>query len=283
MKKRVDVLIVGNTTYDEIRYDEGGRVLYRIGGGVFHGSIIFSKKSDINMTIVSNLTPHQHLFYKQYLDDRNIIAKYTNNVPFFKLVYGEKARKVYLELKGQAIDDTLVPNMHFDIALIIPVYHEVSYNLLRRVKSISKIVALDLQGLVRKTDEYGRVYLVSDASSFSFVKKADIIHATYEEIRAFTGKENLNEALQTISDNYGDKIWIITESDNIIWIIANSKIYHEKPPSVKPVDETGAGDAFLTAFALRFYETFDVFKSVDYAKRVVAHKITRPMEPLIEI
>lgn len=74
----------------------------------------------------------------------------------------------------------------------------------------------------------------------------DILLVNKEELRIITGKDNLKEAIDEISDKI--KIIVVKQSIKGSIIIQNDEIYHIKAFKVNTVDTTGAGDAYNAGF-----------------------------------
>lgn len=280
--RRIKILLIGNMTYDEIHYVDRDLLYHRVGGGVLHSSSVFAKNPKVDVTVATNLTTHQYMLLKYDIGVGNIIGQHTGDVPLFKLIYSGDERRLKLGSPGTIIVDTVIPNETWDTAILEPVYHEVTYSLVKRVRRLAKVVALDLQGLVRFKREDGSIVLSKNELSYDIVAESDIIHATYEELNAFTGYEDFYKSMNKVARLYSDKIWLITKGDNLIWMIHEGKIIPYDPPKIEPVDETGAGDVLLSAFTIKYVETLDPYEALEYAKKVVAFKIMNPMKPFIE-
>jgi len=75
----------------------------------------------------------------------------------------------------------------------------------------------------------------------------------------------------------GVKTVIVTlGGDGALLIDGNNEAVHVDPVSVKPVDTTGAGDAFIGSFARYYAESHDIKAALNMAVRYAADSITRP-------
>jgi ribokinase len=75
----------------------------------------------------------------------------------------------------------------------------------------------------------------------------------------------------------GVKTVIVTlGGDGALLIDGKNAAVHIDPVSVKPVDTTGAGDAFIGSFARYYVESHDVTAALNMAVRYAADSITRP-------
>ena len=79
------------------------------------------------------------------------------------------------------------------------------------------------------------------------IKGAELVILNREEARMLAGGKPIKELLLEIQKS-GPKIVVITDGKNDLYAIDESFIYRAKPPFVKVVDATGAGDAFASSF-----------------------------------
>jgi len=111
------------------------------------------------------------------------------------------------------------------------------------------------------------------------LKKVDILIPNEIELSQLTCIEikNIHEvekAAQKILDT-GVKNLIVTLGNKGVFVKnRNIKKYIEST-NFKPVDTSGAGDAFIGAFLYKFSTTKDLIKSVDFANKVAGISVTR--------
>lgn len=79
-----------------------------------------------------------------------------------------------------------------------------------------------------------------------FVKRADIIKFSEDELSAYTGIDNLDEAVSSIT--HKDQLVLVTlgSRGSAYYLNGRSAVVASVP--VKPIDTTGAGDAFFGTF-----------------------------------
>ena len=81
----------------------------------------------------------------------------------------------------------------------------------------------------------------------SFLKNVDVLILNKEEALALAHSQNTKEAIDKISQ-YVSGIIVVTDGFNPIIAHDGKKLYTKKIKPLKPVEKTGAGDAFAAAF-----------------------------------
>lgn len=124
---------------------------------------------------------------------------------------------------------------------------------LEDIKKMSGIVALDVQGFVRKLKTNNKKLVISG----QIANKVSILKGTKEEVSYVDDK---------FLDDQKKRILIITKGEIGFDIFFNEKEHRffANPISVK--NTIGAGDSFFTAFAVEFLRTKDILKSGEFAK-----------------
>jgi len=91
-----------------------------------------------------------------------------------------------------------------------------------------------------------------------------------------TGSVAQNEAAARSLLQRGIRTIIVTLGGDGALLVTEAGTQHVPPVRVKPVDTTGAGDAFIGSFAHYYAATRDVEEALRQAVRYAAHSITRP-------
>ncbi len=91
-----------------------------------------------------------------------------------------------------------------------------------------------------------------------------------------TGNVAQNEAAARSLLRKGIRTIIVTLGGDGALLVTEDGTRHVPPVRVKPVDTTGAGDAFIGSFAHFYAVTHDVEQALREAVRYAAHSITRP-------
>ena len=100
---------------------------------------------------------------------------------------------------------------------------------------------------------------------------ADILITSEAFARAWTGKQDLEEALVELA-KIGAKVTGCTMGELGSMVYDNGKFIKCPAFKIQPVDTTGAGDVFHTSFAVRYLETQDLYECQRFAAAVSALK-----------
>jgi hypothetical protein len=159
------------------------------------------------------------------------------------------ARTQLLLAEGEPLDlGDLVLDPPADALLVAPAYHE--FASLPALEA--PVTAVSLQGVLRTVDEGGRVLPAPDpeasvepflrAGCFTFFSEEDT--ADGDALAAFIASRG---AIAVLTRGYRGAT--LFEGDSVTELQAIG---------AKPVDPTGAGDCFATAFVVRYVETGDI-------------------------
>lgn len=128
------------------------------------------------------------------------------------------------------------------IALINNPSRSTTIEAIRRIKEVGGFFSFDpnlRESLWASLDEMKEVVN-------SVIAMADILKFSEEELTLLTNTTNLEEATKVITTQYPEKLIIITlGKDGAIYHL-NGKSQVVKGKALKPVDTTGAGDAFVS-------------------------------------
>lgn len=79
------------------------------------------------------------------------------------------------------------------------------------------------------------------------ISRTELLVLNKEEASLLVGQDNIEGLLFKLK-GLGPKIVVITDGKNDLYVIDDRFIYSAKPPFVKVIDATGAGDAFAASF-----------------------------------
>jgi sugar/nucleoside kinase (ribokinase family) len=179
----------------------------------------------------------------------------------FSLVYYDEFGNRTLDLLGQASDIT-----GFDMSqlrgskavLIGPILGEVSLGQIDRMrKEYDGLFFCDPQGLLRGSDESGRIFHAKPAGIEDALGNFDIVKPNELEGRILTGidcRDNPYEAAKVIK-SWGPKIVIVTLAELGSIIYDGDEIIDIPPVEVDLVDATGAGDVHMAGFVHEYLKT----------------------------
>jgi sugar/nucleoside kinase (ribokinase family) len=107
------------------------------------------------------------------------------------------------------------------------------------------------------------------------LNKATMVKFNETEIKDLTKREKLLDASQTIAE-YGAKIVLTTLGEKGCFVYSDSvKKSIDSYGEFKPMDKTGAGDAFSCGFIFGDLNNWDLEKSVKFANLIASISITR--------
>jgi ribokinase len=91
-----------------------------------------------------------------------------------------------------------------------------------------------------------------------------------------TGTVDQNAAAARSLISKGVRTVVVTLGADGALLVTSTNVEHVPAVKVKPVDTTGAGDAFIGSFAHHYASTRDVRASLRQAVRYAAQSVTRP-------
>ncbi len=103
----------------------------------------------------------------------------------------------------------------------------------------------------------------------------DLLIASEDFARRFTGEEDLERALFKLGEN-GSEVTGVTMGCKGSIALENGSLVHCPAFDIRAVDTTGAGDVYHGAFAVRYSETGDLRTSMRFASAVSALKCLKP-------
>ncbi len=99
----------------------------------------------------------------------------------------------------------------------------------------------------------------------SVLGKINILKLSREELLFLTNEDNLEKAVEQIKNKNEIDIVLVTDGSNGVYFYKNELI-HVPSQKVKPVDTTGAGDAFVSAFLNRINESQEELTKISNEK-----------------
>ena len=152
---------------------------------------------------------------------------------------------------------------HDYILIVDTVAGEISLELLERISKEFDSVFVDSQGFVRAFEYDGRVSMNSGLN-ISSLSGVDFLKADKDELLAWTGSEEKEDAIRQLS-TFVPNI-ITTSGGETTDLYENGELtLRADPPNVEVKDTTGAGDIMLASFAARYVETKDSRDSLAFS------------------
>ncbi len=253
----VNICIYGNPTIDEI-WISGKLIATRIGGGVFYSSQPFLRNiHKYKIHIEAVLSPRNIELLAQPV---YVYPHYSSRANHFKLIYNDNGREIIVIEKAPQLTNSYVP-LNQCVSIVNPVLGEISISVLKTIRYKSKLLALDIQGFIRK-EEDGRIVLYKNTEAYEAIKIADIVHLDLLEASIITGEpvEELEEIIRklmaldiryvVITRQYKDPILIMRDKYQVI-TYPGRKVFRAE-------DKTGAGDYFLASIVKHYLKCHNI-------------------------
>ena len=170
----------------------------------------------------------------------------------FSLTYENGKRRLRLTSRAPSILPEDVPiSLRSEAIHVAPIANELSLNVIKKLRPLTKIFSLDPQGLLRRFDRFGNVEWKKEGDS-EVLEQIDIYKSSLREIRILTGLANLQSAMKRIH-NAGPEIVLVTKGIMGSTLLFEGR-FHDIP-SCRPRitrDSTGAGDVFIGSFLAEY-------------------------------
>lgn len=255
--ERIDYLVIGHLTQDNT--PQGPRL-----GGTAAYSALTAAALGLRVGIVTAwdntlpLTPLKNIPVAIYPADTNTI---------FENIYTPSGRIQYLRAVAPHLDYHMIPEpwRQAPIVHLGPVAQEVEPTLVRRFPTA--LVGLTPQGWLREWDKEGRVYPCEWPEASFMLQQAGAAVISVEDVN------NDEERIEEMASE--SRILAVTEAHQGARLYWHGDVRRFRPPEVKEVDATGAGDIFAAAFFSRLYNTRDPWEAARFATQLSSYSITR--------
>ena len=258
-----------------------------LGGSVSYCSLALrTYTQDIKISIISHigqLNFNSSLLDKIKNNDINLKGikysqvKNTN----FVLDYFDHARILTLKSRSPNLNFNDIPSEYLndppDIFVLVPLCNEISYEYVTQIfkQFPDAYIGIDLQGFIRKIDEFGKVSYIYDEKIISNMKKIIdligdrlILKGSEEEMKLFAGECDDYEKVMTHCIKYDNNgIYIMTLGEKGSMLTKKGEKILEIPAfkAKRVIDETGAGDVYFSIFLYEFIHSDKSWKSIEKA------------------
>ncbi|TRO46221.1 carbohydrate kinase family protein [Candidatus Bathyarchaeota archaeon] len=258
-----DVIVVGHFAIDTIRLPSRSAPFVVLGGSVTYVSFV-TKRLGGTVSIISKVGgdfPEAYLWLlrEEGIDLSGVAKLKKGGTTRFDLEYSKDLsnRKLKLECKAAPIKLSNLPkHLQAKAVHIAPIAGEVSYEVVKKLKSCAEVISLDPQGLLRRFSKTGKVTSRAsvDKRLFSLI---NIYKSSLDEISALTGHSDINAAINAIHD-FGVETVIVTLGAKGAMLSVEKTLYNIPSCSSRVlVDPTGAGDAFIGGFLTEYIRQKD--------------------------
>jgi len=229
MPRTHEIVVYGHYTHDVIV--RGNRKAERLGGSPAYISEVL-KALGVDYHVVSKVGKdflyHDQLYMEPMIADRPTTVFYN--------VYSDHDR---LQISPNACEPILPEDvMPAKIAVVTGVIGEVLPETLKEIRRQSDKVIVDVQSLIRKTDEKGHVYEipVADTGYSEVLKDVDFLTTSEREFKYVAYERAV-------------PITVLTQGRNGCTVIEKEKSTMVSTEPIDGGDATGCGDMFIAGFA----------------------------------
>jgi hypothetical protein len=251
-----NISIYGNFTLDEIIIDNMVETR-RIGGGAYYSTKPFINDPMFNFKIHTICNPYINMIEEEYLE-HIVCEAYSTHINLFTLIYRGEDREIIVHEKLPSLPvNALIDNRSYIIAN--PVLNEINISLLKKIRHNSKLLAIDIQGFIRRIYN-NTVVLVRDSIVKQVLGTGNIVHLSMYEAKKLVGINyiDLNILTKYFSKINSETIYIITRDEKPPIVIHGGKYSILGDTKPRTIDRTGAGDYFLASFVKEYILTNDI-------------------------
>ncbi len=239
----IDTITIDNYNYEQI----GGSACY---------CGITARQFKFDVDLYTKFGPD---FPKQYLTENKINfvnSESEKNTTKFAISVTGSDRTLKLENECEPIDYSSVDA---DGHIVSPIYHEISDDTFKKIKSDSNFLFVDPQGFLRKKDSQNNIVLENtdlDLSNVNAIKvnpeeSQHIVNGSHDEMMLALQKKGVEYVLLT------------NKTD--VSLLVKDKIYSIILPNKQIHDTTGIGDIFCSAFCCTMLKEKDFLWALCFA------------------
>jgi sugar/nucleoside kinase (ribokinase family) len=260
-----DFAVVGHFAIDTIRLPSRTNPFVVLGGSVTYVSFV-AKRLDSSVSVISKVGgdfPEAYMWWlrEEGIDLSSVTKLADEQTTRFELAYSNDLANRTLKLGSKApslkVSD-LPRSLRAKAVHVAPIAGEISYKVVKKLKSCAEVLSLDPQGLLRKIDKTGNVKAGSrvDKRMFHLV---NVYKSSLDEITALTGHSDLKSAVNAVHD-FGVKTVIVTLGAKGAVLSVEKTVYNIPACNSRVlVDPTGAGDAFIGGFLTEYIRQKDAY------------------------
>ena len=245
--------VFAHCAIDTIRIDNHN--YEQIGGSACYCSIT-ARQFKFDVDLFTKFGPD---FPKQYLTENKINfinSESEKKTTKFAISVNGSDRILTLENECDPIDYSSVDA---DGHIVSPIYHEISNDTLKKIKSNSNFLLVDPQGFMRRKDSQNNIILENTDLNLSNV---NAIKVNPEEAQHIVN--GTNDEIMLALQKKGIEYVILTNKTDVS-LLVKDKIYSITLPNKKIYDTTGIGDIFCSAFCCTMLKEKDFLWALCFA------------------
>jgi hypothetical protein len=254
----LDYLVIGHLTQD---LTSKGPVI----GGTAAYSALTAQALGMRVGIVTSwgeelpLGPLENIPISNYSADASTT---------FENIYTSEGRIQVIHTVAEKLDFHMIPDVWRGTPVVHlgPVAQEVEPSMIRYFPSA--LIGVTPQGWMRAWDQDGQVFSTEWPEANFVVSQAAAVVMSVEDVEGNEGR------IEEIASNC--RVLAVTEASEGTRLYWHGDVRRFRPPQVKEVDATGAGDVFAAAFFFRLHTTRDPWEAARFATQIAAYSVTRP-------
>lgn len=239
----IDRITIGDNNYEQI----GGAACY---------CGITARQFKFDVDLFTKFGPD---FPKQYLTENKINfinSESEKNTTKFAISINGSDRTLKLENECEPIDYF---SADADGHIVSPIYHEISDDTFKKIKSDSNFLFVDPQGFLRKKDSQNNIVLENTDLDLSNVNAIKVNPEESQQL--VTGShDEMMVALQKKGVEY-----VILTNKTDVSLLVKDKIYSITLPNKQIHDTTGIGDIFCSTFCCTMLKENDFLWALCFA------------------
>ena len=239
---------IDTITIDEHNYEQ-------IGGPACYCGIT-ARQFKFDVDLFTKFGPD---FPKQYLSENKINfanSESEKNTTKFAISVNGSDRTLKLENECEPIDYSSVDA---DGHIVSPIYHEISDDTFRKIKTDSNFLFVDPQGFLRQKDSQNNIVLKNTNLDLSNV---NAIKVNPEEAQQIVNGTN-DEMMLALQKKGVEYVLLTNKTD--VSLLVKDKIYSITLPNTQIHDTTGVGDIFSSTFCCTMLKEKDFLWALCFA------------------
>jgi len=273
-KTTYTLIVFGHLTHDVIITPEG---VHEALGGVATYTSLAAARLGATVGVVAKVGSDFKREYLEYLRKGRIdlsgFKMVNGKTTVFENIYdaqGVRTQRAPIITEPIEVKDIPAPYFNAKCFHFGPVFHEVSYEVIKLAHRKGIMTSLDPQGYCRKRRPDHVIELREWMDAEEVLPYIDILKCDETEAERLTGISALSKAAELIS-RLGPKIVLVTQGGKGSILYYDNKL--KKIPTIpaeKVVDTTGAGDSYAAGFIVEYLRTQDPEHSALFAASVAS-------------
>lgn len=242
--------VYGNPTLDLVAI-EGKEAYFAYGGGSYYSSLPLIERGE-RVRVYAVFSP---LLVHHPVVDYMVVSQYSARTNVFVLEYKSGTRSLGILDRAPP----LYPwNHHEDFCYTIvnPVLGEVDISVLKRLKNVSTMLSLDIQGYLRVVVG-NSLKLTSTPEALEAISLADVVHLDLEELFTMFNEYDLERAAGMLSKRTRGVAVVTIRPRKALLVTRDGFKQLDFGDSPQVADRTGSGDYYLSSYFYNYIRLGD--------------------------